>query len=59
MYLMLFDLQSFDNRVSCIQSSSIHNSYFGRQQDVRATEIDKVDMHLSFRPGDIVRALVV
>lgn len=34
-------------------------SYFDRQQDVRATEIDKVDMHLSFRPGDIVRALVV
>ncbi|RVX11399.1 hypothetical protein CK203_019671 [Vitis vinifera] len=30
-----------------------------RQQDVRATEIDKVDMHSSFRPGDIVRALVV
>lgn len=30
-----------------------------RQQDVRATEIDKVDMHLSFRPGDIVKALVV
>lgn len=32
---------------------------FCRQQDVRATEIDKVDMHLSFRPGDIVKALVV
>lgn len=32
---------------------------FNRQQDVRATEIDKVDMHLSFRPGDIVRASVV
>lgn len=30
-----------------------------RQQDVRATEIDKVDMHASFRPGDIVKALVV
>ncbi|PNY13809.1 exosome complex component csl4-like protein [Trifolium pratense] len=29
------------------------------QQDVRATEIDKVDMHLSFRPGDIVKALVL
>ncbi|KAF2306965.1 hypothetical protein GH714_022852 [Hevea brasiliensis] len=29
------------------------------QQDVRATEIGKVDMHLSFRPGDIVRALVL
>ena len=30
-----------------------------RQQDVRATEIDKVDMHDSFRAGDIVRAVVV
>ncbi|XP_022988236.1 exosome complex component CSL4-like [Cucurbita maxima] len=30
-----------------------------RQQDIRATEIDKVDMHLSFRPGDIVKALVL
>ncbi|KAF2306963.1 hypothetical protein GH714_022821 [Hevea brasiliensis] len=29
------------------------------QQDVRATEIGKVDMHLSFHPGDIVRALVL
>lgn len=33
--------------------------HLNRQQDVRATEIDKVEMHLSFRPGDIVRALVV
>lgn len=33
--------------------------YLYRQQDVRATEIDKVDMHLSFRPGDIIRAVVV
>lgn len=32
---------------------------FNRLQDIRATEIDKVDMHLSFRPGDIVRAIVV
>lgn len=32
---------------------------FTRQQDVRATEIDKVDMHSSFRPGDIVKAVVV
>ncbi|KAK8591384.1 hypothetical protein V6N13_031430 [Hibiscus sabdariffa] len=31
----------------------------GKHQDVRATEIDKVDMHLSFRPGDIVRAVVL
>ncbi|BBH06767.1 Nucleic acid-binding, OB-fold-like protein [Prunus dulcis] len=30
-----------------------------RLQDVRATEIDKVDMHMSFHPGDIVRAVVL
>ncbi|KAL0927673.1 hypothetical protein M5K25_001871 [Dendrobium thyrsiflorum] len=29
------------------------------QQDVRATEIDKVDMYQSFRPGDIVKAEVL
>ena len=33
--------------------------FIGRQQDVRATEIDKVDMYQSYRPGDIVRAVVV
>lgn len=30
-----------------------------RVQDVRATEKDKVKMHESFKPGDIVRAQVV
>lgn len=30
-----------------------------RVQDVRATEIDKVEIYQSFRPGDIVRAEVV
>ncbi|RYR38754.1 hypothetical protein Ahy_A09g043936 isoform A [Arachis hypogaea] len=45
--------------VSVYETSSIHNSCFDRQQDVRATEIDKVDMHLSFHPGDIVKALVL
>nr|KYP74517.1 3'-5' exoribonuclease CSL4 isogeny [Cajanus cajan] len=39
---------------------SIYDSYFDdRQQDVRATEIDKVEMHLCFHPGDIVRAHVL
>jgi thioredoxin-related protein len=33
--------------------------FLARQQDVRATEIDKVDMYQSYRPGDIVRAMVV
>ena len=30
-----------------------------RIQDVRATEIDKVQLHLCFRPGDLVRAQVI
>jgi exosome complex component CSL4 len=30
-----------------------------RQQDVRATEKDKIKMYESFRPGDLVRAQVV
>ncbi|GFZ14390.1 nucleic acid-binding, OB-fold-like protein [Actinidia rufa] len=32
---------------------------FVGHQDIRATEIDKVDMHSSFRPGDIVRASIL
>ncbi|XP_026422999.1 exosome complex component CSL4-like isoform X2 [Papaver somniferum] len=39
--------------------SGVIRKYVDRQQDVRATEIDKVDMHLSFRHGDIVKALVL
>ena len=30
-----------------------------RAQDVRATEIDKVLLHTSFRPGDVLRAEVL
>lgn len=40
-------------------SIHLNKCNIGRQQDVRATEIDKVDMHSSFGAGDIVRALVV
>ncbi|XP_026433638.1 exosome complex component CSL4-like isoform X1 [Papaver somniferum] len=39
--------------------SGVIRKYVDRQQDVRATEIDKVDMHLSFRNGDIVKAFVL
>ncbi|KAF3793471.1 Exosome complex component [Nymphaea thermarum] len=46
--------------IMCVGPKSVKEKFSGiiRQQDVRATEIDKVDMHLSFRPGDIVRAAV-
>ncbi|KAA8538959.1 hypothetical protein F0562_025651 [Nyssa sinensis] len=47
--------------IMCVGPKSVRENFSGiiRQQDVRATEIDKVDMHSSFRPGDIVRALVL
>ncbi|KAM0010476.1 putative nucleic acid-binding, exosome complex component CSL4 [Helianthus debilis subsp. tardiflorus] len=47
--------------IMCVGSKSVREKFSGviRQQDVRATEIDKVDMHSSFRPGDIVKASVI
>ncbi|KAJ6791118.1 exosome complex component CSL4 [Iris pallida] len=47
--------------IMCVGTKSVKEKFTGtiRQQDVRATEIDKVDMYQSFRPGDIVRALVL
>ncbi|XP_050220989.1 uncharacterized protein LOC126671276 [Mercurialis annua] len=47
--------------IMCVGPKAVREKFTGtiRQQDVRATEIDKVDMHLSFRPGDIVRAVVL
>lgn len=47
--------------ILCVGTRAVKEKFRGlvRQQDVRATEIDKVDMHLSFRPGDIIRAEVL
>lgn len=47
--------------IMCVGAKAVREKFTGtiRQQDVRATEIDKVDMHSSFRPGDIVKALVL
>ncbi|KAL2325301.1 hypothetical protein Fmac_024359 [Flemingia macrophylla] len=47
--------------IMCVGSKSVREKFTGiiRQQDVRATEIDKVEMHLCFHPGDIVRAHVL
>ncbi|CDP04263.1 unnamed protein product [Coffea canephora] len=47
--------------IMCVGPKSVREKFTGiiRQQDVRATEIDKVEMHASFHPGDIVRALVL
>ncbi|GAB2277230.1 hypothetical protein Dimus_011937 [Dionaea muscipula] len=47
--------------IMCVDEKSVREKFTGiiRQQDVRATEIDKVDIHSSFRAGDIVRASVL
>ena len=48
--------------ILCIGQSTLAGQPFSgviRQQDVRLTEIDKVEMTKCFRPGDIVRAEVI
>lgn len=47
--------------ILCVGSRAATQKFSGvvRQEDVRATEIDKVDMFQSFRPGDIIRAAVL
>ncbi len=34
-------------------------SHLNRQQDVRSTEVDKVEIYKCFRPGDIIKAEVI
>jgi exosome complex component CSL4 len=47
--------------IFCVGDVPLHDEFQGiiRAQDVRATEKDKVKIFESFRPGDIVRALVI
>lgn len=47
--------------ILCVDDVPMRDQYNAiiRVQDVRATEIDKVEIYQSFRPGDIVRAEVV
>lgn len=47
--------------ILCVGSHPVPQRYSGviRVQDIRATEIDKVQVHASFRPGDVVRAEVL
>lgn len=44
-----------------VQNTVLQTEWQGviRSQDVRATEKDKVKIHESFKPGDVVRATVV
>ncbi|BDA41466.1 Exosome complex component CSL4 [Coccomyxa sp. Obi] len=45
----------------CVNTQPLNDKFSGiiRQQDVRATEIDKVELYSCFRPGDLVRAEVI
>ncbi|MCO5576561.1 hypothetical protein L7F22_030373 [Adiantum nelumboides] len=47
--------------IVCVGSRAVKEKFSGilRQQDVRATEIDKVEMYNCFRPGDIIKAEVL
>lgn len=47
--------------ILCLGSTALDGSFSGllRQEHVRATEIDKVEMTQCFRPGDIVRCRVL
>jgi exosome complex component CSL4 len=47
--------------ILCVEGKALETTFPGliRQQDVRATEIDKVIIYESFRPGDVVRASVI
>ncbi|KAA8910518.1 hypothetical protein FN846DRAFT_938886 [Sphaerosporella brunnea] len=47
--------------IFCVGDVPLNDEFQGiiRTQDVRATEKDKVKIFESFRPGDIVRALVI
>lgn len=46
--------------IVCVGSKSVEAGFHGtiRKENVRSFEIDKVEMHNSFRQGDIVRAMV-
>ena len=47
--------------ILCVGEKAVKGTFPGliRVQDVRETEIDKVEMYKCFRPGDIVRAEVI
>jgi len=47
--------------VVCVGEAAVDEAFSGviRQQDVRATEVDRVVLYDCFRPGDIVRAQVL
>ena len=47
--------------VVCVNGAAVDQPFSGiiRQQDVRATEVDKVVLQECFRPGDVVRCSVL
>lgn len=47
--------------ILCVGSQALEAKYTGivRAQDVRASEVDKVELQSCFRPGDLLRAEVI
>lgn len=47
--------------IVCVNGKAVEDKFAGviRTQDVRATEVDKVDIYDCFLPGDVVRAKVI
>ena len=47
--------------ILCVEGRALHATFPGvvRSQDVRLTEIDKVEIYRCFRPGDVVAAEVL
>ncbi len=47
--------------IVCVGEVPVRDSFVGllRKSDVRATEVDRVEMHESYLPGDVVRAAVI
>eukprot|EP00163_Fabomonas_tropica_P015455 TRINITY_DN28250_c0_g1_i1.p1 TRINITY_DN28250_c0_g1~~TRINITY_DN28250_c0_g1_i1.p1 ORF type:complete len:207 (+),score=27.51 TRINITY_DN28250_c0_g1_i1:209-829(+) len=47
--------------IICVGSTPLHESFQAlvRLQDVRSHDIDRCEIPLSFRPGDIIRAIVI
>jgi exosome complex component CSL4 len=52
--------RSADIEILCMGSVPLPTSFRGslRKENVRVLEVDRVEMHKSFRPGDVVRAVV-
>jgi len=68
-YTVLVRILRINNNQAFVEIICVGDNYFPqksqnpkgiiRREDVRLTEIDKLIMHECFRPGDIVRAIII